>query len=135
MRQNEDTVPATVIVECRHHVKTAVTGENRKSIPLIGAMFDHRHAVPREKCGEMRNNPAIAGISVPATIEGHGGLVEGDFRIKTGQVVARHIGRIGDDKIECRLKGGGPVAAHDPRHARQSHGGAHCGPPRHMPAH
>ena len=114
MRQNEDAVPTAVIVERGHHVKAAVTGENRQSLPLVGAMFDDGHAVPREKCGEARNNPAIAGVSVHAAIEGHTGLMQGDFRIKSGHVVARHVRRIGDDKIECRIKGRGPVPAHDP---------------------
>ncbi len=114
MRQNEDTMPPAVIVDLPHHAKTAVTGENRESVPLVGAVFDDGLAVVRQQCGEARNNPAIAGVSVLATIDGHARLVEGDFRIKTGKLVARHIGRIDDDKIECRVEGGGPVSAHDP---------------------
>ncbi len=46
MRHDEDTVPTATIVECSHHVKTAVIGESRESVPLVGAMFDHGDAVP-----------------------------------------------------------------------------------------
>ncbi len=56
----------------------------------------------------------MAGVAVHAAIDGHAGLVEGDFRIKTGDVPARHVGRIGDDEVESRAKGGEPVSTHDP---------------------
>ena len=114
MRQKKDTVPPAQVVGRPRHVEAVVAGETRESVPLVGAMFDDGHAVPRKKCGQARNNAAIAGVSVHAAIDGQTRLMKSDFRIKTGQVVSRHVGRIGDDKIECRIEGASPVSTHDP---------------------
>ncbi len=114
MRQKKDTVPPAVVVGRPRHHKTVVTGENRESVPLVGAMFHDGHAVSRQKCRQARHNAAIAGVSVRAAINGQSRLMKGDLRVKAGQVAPRHIGGIGDDKVKCRIEGTSPVSTHDP---------------------
>lgn len=126
-------MPPAVVVDRPRHVKTVVAGETCESVPLVGAMFNDGHAVSRQKCGQTWNDAPIAGESVRTAIDGEIRLMEGDFRIEAGQVGARHIGRIGNDKIECRVEGGSPVSAHDPgtvSNTMAAHvAGRHCARP------
>src|SRR6476660_9511620 len=102
------------MLRCRSRKSRA--GKNRgHGTELAPPEFHRQHPAWREQAAGMRGNFAISIKTIRAAIERAARIVVADLRLQAGDLLARHIGWIGDENIHRPFEGVPVIARHERR--------------------
>src|SRR4051812_45655974 len=104
----------------RYRSRKPCAGKNRGyGTELAPPEFHRQHPAWREQAAGMRGNFAISVKTIRSAIERAARIIIADLRLQVGDLLARHVGGIGDENIQRSVESCPVIARHERRTGRK----------------